>query len=93
MFLLFVHFIGCTLIVASRKEIFEHPNNWIKFMDLEDESSAYQYLTSVYWAVLTLLAVGYGDIIPITTIEKSICSLIFILGVGLMSYILSTSTN
>ena len=40
---------------------------------------------SVYWAVVTLTTVGYGDIAPITALGQFIASLIMILGYGIIA--------
>lgn len=38
---------------------------------------------SMWWAVVTLTTVGYGDVVPMTTIGKVLGAVITILGVGL----------
>jgi voltage-gated potassium channel len=40
---------------------------------------------SVYWAVVTLTTVGYGDIAPVTALGQFIASLIMILGYGIIA--------
>lgn len=40
---------------------------------------------SVYWAIVTLTTVGYGDIAPITPLGQLIASLIMILGYGIIA--------
>ena len=40
---------------------------------------------SVYWAIVTLTTVGYGDIAPITALGQFIASLIMILGYGIIA--------
>jgi voltage-gated potassium channel len=40
---------------------------------------------SVYWAIVTLTTVGYGDIAPITPTGQFIASLIMILGYGIIA--------
>lgn len=45
------------------------------------EGSAFSDLpTSIYWAIVTLTTVGYGDITPVTMVGKIISSMIMILG-------------
>jgi len=39
---------------------------------------------SIYWAIVTLTTVGYGDISPITDIGKAIATLIMILGYSII---------
>ena len=40
---------------------------------------------SIYWAVVTLTTVGYGDIVPYTTLGKLLASFIMILGYGIIA--------
>ena len=40
---------------------------------------------SIYWAIVTLTTVGYGDIVPYTTLGKFVASLIMILGYGIIA--------
>jgi len=41
--------------------------------------------TSIYWAIVTLTTVGYGDITPITLLGKIMASVIMILGYGIIA--------
>lgn len=41
--------------------------------------------TSIYWAVVTMTTVGYGDIAPETAIGQAIASLIMIMGYGIIA--------
>ncbi|WP_432669965.1 ion transporter [Flavobacterium sp. SM2513] len=41
--------------------------------------------TSIYWCIVTLTTVGYGDIAPITSLGKAIASFIMILGYGIIA--------
>jgi voltage-gated potassium channel len=40
---------------------------------------------SIYWAIVTLTTVGYGDIIPKTSIGQAVSSLIMIIGYSLLA--------
>jgi voltage-gated potassium channel len=40
---------------------------------------------SIYWAIVTLTTVGYGDIVPVTILGKMIASFIMILGYGIIA--------
>lgn len=42
-------------------------------------------LTSMYWAVVTLCTVGYGDIVPGTPLGKLIASLLMVMGYGVIA--------
>ncbi|MFZ7114138.1 MAG: ion transporter [Bacteroidota bacterium] len=41
--------------------------------------------TSIYWAIVTLTTVGYGDISPITALGKTVASVIMILGYAIIA--------
>lgn len=40
---------------------------------------------SIYWAIVTLTTVGYGDISPVTAMGKSLAAIIMILGYGIIA--------
>jgi len=41
--------------------------------------------SSIYWAIVTITTVGYGDITPLTQLGKLIASLIMLLGYGIIA--------
>ena len=41
--------------------------------------------TSIYWAIVTLTTVGYGDIAPQTAMGQAIASVIMILGYSIIA--------
>ncbi len=41
--------------------------------------------TSLYWSVVTLTTVGYGDITPVTPLGKIIASLVMLMGYGILA--------
>ena len=40
---------------------------------------------SIYWAVVTLTTVGYGDIAPQTVLGKTLASIVMIIGYGIIA--------
>jgi voltage-gated potassium channel len=40
---------------------------------------------SMYWAVVTLTTVGYGDVAPVSTLGRFVASLVMILGYGIIA--------
>ena len=50
-----------------------------------DESGFNSIPRSIYWTIVTLTTVGYGDITPQTALGQSIATLIMILGYGIIA--------
>ena len=40
---------------------------------------------SIYWSVVTLTTVGYGDVVPLTSMGQFVASMIMILGYGIIA--------
>tara|TARA_B110000093_G_scaffold169811_1_gene198136 strand:+ start:380 stop:1216 length:837 start_codon:yes stop_codon:yes gene_type:complete len=58
----------------------------IMYLVESEEGSGFNSIPrSVYWAIVTLTTVGYGDIAPITALGQFIASLIMILGYGIIA--------
>ena len=57
----------------------------IMFVVESPESGFTSIPTSIYWCIVTLTTVGYGDIAPITALGKIIASFIMILGYGIIA--------
>ena len=57
----------------------------IMYLVESPESGFTSIPTSVYWAIVTLTTVGYGDISPITPLGQLIASAIMILGYGIIA--------
>jgi len=52
---------------------------------IEDDASGFTSIPeSVYWAIVTLTTVGYGDIAPVTPLGQFIASLVMILGYSII---------
>jgi voltage-gated potassium channel len=41
--------------------------------------------TSIYWAIVTITTVGYGDISPVTPLGKAVASVIMLMGYGIIA--------
>ena len=53
---------------------------------IEGEESGFVSIPeSIYWAIVTLTTVGYGDISPITPLGKAVASLVMICGYGIIA--------
>jgi voltage-gated potassium channel len=53
---------------------------------IEGEENGFKDIpTSIYWAIVTMTTVGYGDLSPQTPIGKTLASVVMILGYGIIA--------
>jgi voltage-gated potassium channel len=48
---------------------------------------------SIYWAIVTITTVGYGDISPVTPLGKFVASVIMLMGYGIIAVPTGILTN
>lgn len=85
------HFCGCIFYFVGYRSIETYGlNNWINESELTEKSTFLEkYITSLYWAVITMLTVGYGEIRPFNKDEKLIVIFITIFSCGIYAYTLN----
>lgn len=67
----FVHLLACIFFFISNLEIGENPQTWMTLLTFEDAQSGINaYIASASWSFTTIASVGYGDIYPVTDLEK-----------------------
>jgi voltage-gated potassium channel Kch len=64
------------ILTASLGYLFEHDAQPDKFENIPQ---------SIYWAVITLASVGYGDISPVTPMGRMMTILLALLGIGIFA--------
>jgi voltage-gated potassium channel Kch len=64
------------VLTASLGYLFEYDAQPEKFENIP---------TSIYWAVITLASVGYGDISPVTPVGRALTSVLALLGIGIFA--------
>jgi hypothetical protein len=66
------HLLGCMLIIVASLEPDE---NWLHHYNpsLQDADNWTRYITSLYWATVSVTTMGYGDIMPVTHLERMTC--------------------
>ncbi len=71
-------FVGSVLLIASVA---------IFLFEADDPDSKVQTLVdALYWAVITLTTVGYGDIVPVTTEGRVVAMVLVFAGIGVISF-------
>ena len=51
------------------------------------------YISSLYWTITTLTAVGYGDIVPVTNGQRLYAIIVQLSGIGLFGYLIGSVVN
>lgn len=70
--------------ILSNKE--HYSNNWIKTQDLLNQEWTIQYMSAFYWATVTVMTVGYGDITPQNNLERIVCLFVILFGGMIFPY-------
>lgn len=82
-FCLLCHIVACFWILTTT---FRDSESWASSMGYEEQDHVGIYITSYYFIVTTITTVGYGDIVPVTQIEKIFCIVNMIVGVCAFSF-------
>ncbi|OQS07282.1 voltage-gated ion channel superfamily [Thraustotheca clavata] len=92
--LVLAHWLGCIWGVVPQ---FEHyvdgmgnPLDWTVVYNINGTGSTTQYIASLYWAVMTIGTIGYGDVTVVTVAEKIIAILCMVIGCGSYSFIIGS---
>ncbi|EAR83914.2 cation channel family protein (macronuclear) [Tetrahymena thermophila SB210] len=86
--LMVTHILGCSFFLLARLEeqYFTNTTNWIDSKGSWDKEWYDQYILSLYWAVVTMITVGYGDVVPQNTWERLFCIIVMLISCGVFGY-------
>lgn len=84
--LLLVHEVACFWFLMARIEDFS-PDTWVARKGFVDQTILLNYTWSCYWALQTLVTVGFGDFPAITIAEIIICIAWMYVGVFFYSFL------
>ena len=87
------HYMGCFFFYFGMDAYRETSSGWIIVKEIIDEDFYTQYITSLYWAFTTMSAVGYGDIVPITRMERAYAMAAMIMTCGIFAYTVNSIGN
>jgi voltage-gated potassium channel len=62
-------------------------------MTIVDEKDFPNFGLAVWWAIVTLATVGYGDVVPTTVFGRIVGSAVIILGVTFLAFLTATVTS
>lgn len=68
----------------------DRASGWVYRHNLHDAPLGTQYSACIYWAVMTLTTVGYGDITAYTETERWVFSMFMLFSAGVYAYIVGT---
>lgn len=97
-FLLFMHWSACFFNAVPAVEAFfggysydlvlnGDVMSWLAASGLLSVNDETRYIASLYWAVVTCVTLGYGDIVPKTNLERIYA--VFVMAIGTMIYSLT----
>ncbi|KDO26239.1 hypothetical protein SPRG_08314 [Saprolegnia parasitica CBS 223.65] len=83
------HWFACIFFwVSFQDSTYSDPpvNTWLKSKNLLDTSVWDQYVAALYWAIMTLATVGYGDIAGVSPNERCFSIFAMFAGAGIFAY-------
>ena len=68
-------------------------NSWPGAADGNYPTAFDTYAAALYWSVMTLTSIGYGEMLPVNTTERVLCCFYMIASGGIWTYVIGTSAG
>ena len=76
--LFIAHILACFWYLLG--SYYKSSTTWLSVYNLIDYDWETQYISSLYWSLVTMVSVGYGDIVPQNNLEKIFCIITMLIG-------------
>ncbi|KAK7260861.1 hypothetical protein RIF29_27160 [Crotalaria pallida] len=87
-----VHCAGCFFYFLGSQD--DLKNSWLaNVSDSYDKNLGGNYVTAIYWSLVTLSSVGYGDLHPVNTKEMIFDIFYMLFNLALTAYLIGNMTN
>lgn len=84
------HLFACLWVGVSKlQEWFGISRTWMVYSKIVEKSWASQYIAAYYFTTVTMITVGYGDILPVNEYEMIACVIIMMIACGVFGYSLN----
>ncbi len=90
MFVFIAHLGACFWFFIGISEFEDKGHSWIIDAQILDSDVSVKYIVSLYYYITTMCTIGYGDIVPKTSIEKLFASFNMLLACGVFAYIIGS---